>query len=110
PYGWLQFGGLPFVLRTAAFNGLLAFAPEWVSAILLPLAAIGLIAWPGGEGRRVAATVTAYLVLFLFVGKAFDDYWGALYTPLLMLGLGFAPAAIRDLLATLRTSSAVTAT
>ncbi|HVZ14946.1 MAG TPA: hypothetical protein VG894_10850, partial [Bauldia sp.] len=33
PYGWLQFGGLPFVLRTAAFNGLLAFAPEWVSAI-----------------------------------------------------------------------------
>ncbi len=109
PYGWLQFGGLSFVLGTAAFNGLLALAPLWASAIVLPLAVIGLIAWPDSDNRRVAATVGAYLVLFLFVGKAFDDYWGALYTPLLMVGLAFAPAALRDLIAALRAPRLATA-
>jgi len=109
PSGWLQFGGLTFVLSTAAFNGLLALAPHWPSAIVLPLAVVGLIAWPGIEGRRVAATVAAYLVLFLFVGKPFNDYWGALYTPLLMLGLAFAPAAFRDLIAAFRAPRLATA-
>ncbi|WP_374627052.1 hypothetical protein [Devosia sp.] len=90
--GWIQFGGLDFVLATAGFNGLLSLAPEWVTALLMPMALLGLWAWP--KGGRALWTVLAFVALFLVVGKPFNAYWGALYTPVLMLGLGWAPAAI----------------
>jgi hypothetical protein len=95
--GWVQLGGLQFVLATAQFNGVLAILPLWVSAIVLPLAALGLAAWPGRTGAYVALTVAAYLGLFLAIGKPFNNYWGLLYTPLLTLGLAWLPAAVFDL-------------
>ena len=100
--GWLQFGGVPFVLATAGFNGMLLARPLWITAVLLPLCVLGLAAWDGHAGDRTRFTVAAYLVVYLFVGKSFDVYWGALYTPLMMLGLPFVPGAIRDLAAALR--------
>ncbi len=104
--GWLQLGGLRFVVATAGFNGLLLAAPLWISAILLPLCILGLAAWDGPAGDRVRLTVAAYLVLYLFVGKAFDLYWGAFYTPLMMLGLPFLPRALADLATALRRNAA----
>ncbi len=95
--GWVQFGGLDFILSTAAFNGLVMTSPLWQTAVLLPLVLLGLAGWRGAMGRRVALTVAAYLVVFAIVGKPFNDYWGALYTPLLMLGVALLPAALRDL-------------
>jgi len=100
--GWLQFGGVPFVLATAGFSGMLLARPLWITAVLLPLCILGLAAWDGRAGDRIRFTVAAYLVIYLFVGKAFDVYWGALYTPLMMLGLPFVPSAIVDLAAALR--------
>lgn len=104
--GWVQFGGLPFVLATGAFNGLLIAAPTWVSAILLPLALLGLVAWRDPAASRIVVTVGAYVALFLFVGKSFNEYWGALYTPLMMLGVAFVPSAVRDVLAAFSGQSA----
>jgi hypothetical protein len=100
--GWLQFGGLRFVLATAGFNGLLLAGPLWITAVVLPLCILGLAAWDGHAGDRVRFTVAAYLAIYLFVGKPFDVYWGALYTPLMMLGLPFLPCAFADLAAALR--------
>jgi hypothetical protein len=97
PSSWLQFGGADFVLNTAAFNGFFLVAPLWVSALVLPMAYLGLLAWPGEAGRRLALTVTVYLCLYAVAGKWFNAYWGALYTPLLTLGLVWFPAALRDL-------------
>ena len=77
-------------------------APLWATAILMPLCLLGLAAWQGAGARRVALTVAAYLVAFAVVGKPFNTYWGALYTPLMMIGLAFVPAALRDLFAALR--------
>jgi hypothetical protein len=98
PQGWVQFGGLGFVLATAAFNGAFIVAPLWVSAILLPLCLVGLAAWQGPGAARAGLAVAIYLAAFAVVGKPFNNYWGALYTPLMMLGLPFVPAALRDLL------------
>jgi hypothetical protein len=102
PDGWVQFGGLGFILATAKFNGAFIAAPLWATAILMPLCLLGLAAWQGAGARRVALTVAAYLVAFAVVGKPFNTYWGALYTPLMMIGLAFVPAALRDLFAALR--------
>jgi hypothetical protein len=96
PDGWVQFGGLQFVLATASFNGILTALPRWVSAIVLPLALLGLVAG-GRTTQRAMIAVFFYISCFAIAGKPFNAYWGALYTPLLMVGAAFAPAAIRDL-------------
>jgi hypothetical protein len=92
--GWLQFGGLGFILATAGFNGLWSLGPVWLAAAFLPLGLLGLWAWP--KGRLALATVVVFVVLFAAVGKPFNYYWGALYTPVLMLGLGWVVAAMLD--------------
>ncbi|MBK8085386.1 MAG: hypothetical protein IPK28_17055 [Devosia sp.] len=72
--GWVQFGGLGFVLATAGFNGLVSLAPEWLTALLLPLALLGL--WASAKGGRALWTVLSFVTLFLVVGKPFNAYWG----------------------------------
>lgn len=96
--GWLQLGGASFVLKTAAFNGFFMLWPLWVNALVLPMAVLGLFAWPLRTGAHAALAVVAYAILFALVGKAFNDYWGALYTPLMTLGLAWFPFALADLL------------
>ncbi|WP_417308396.1 hypothetical protein [Devosia sp.] len=94
PDSWLQFGGMAFLLKTSGFNGLWSLAPVWVTALILPVALFGLWAWRGGG--RALAVVAAYLTLFALVGKPFNSYWGALYTPVMMLGFGWAWLALRE--------------
>jgi hypothetical protein len=95
--GWISFGGLHFLVETAAFNGVLMVAPFWVSGIVLPLGLLGLLAFPAGA--RMALVVGVYAVAFSIIGRPFNSYWGAIYTPLLGLGVVWAPLALRDLLA-----------
>lgn len=102
PDSWLALGGGMFLLATGAFNGLVKLLPLWVTALVLPLGLLGLTARPAG--LRAAATAFTYAALFLVAGKSYNSYWGALYTPLLMLGLPWALPAIRDGLAVLRRS------
>lgn len=97
PDGWVQFGGLDFVLATAQVNGMFWLLPLWVTAIALPLSVLGLAAIPGRWSRVALATILAYLGLFLVVGKPVNTYWGLIYTPLLALGLAWAPFALRDI-------------
>jgi hypothetical protein len=96
--GWLRFGGPRFVLSTASYNGILGAAPLWVAAILLPLALLGLAAWP--EGLRSAATVSSFVIAFALVGNQFNSYWGLLYTPLMMLGVPLAFPAVAGVVGT----------
>lgn len=95
PDGWVQFGGLGFILATSAFNGYFALLPAWCHAVLLPLALLGILAMPGDGHARLM--VGAAIVVFAVIGKPFNAYWGALYTPLLAIGLAYAPFAVRDL-------------
>jgi len=94
---WLQFGGAAFVLRTAAFNGVLLAAPYWVAALVLAGGILGLLAIP-----RAALTVLLYVLLFAVYGRPENNYWGALYAPLTALGLVFAPGMLGRLIAAAR--------
>lgn len=100
--GWVQFGGAQFVLDTATFNGIFLIAPIWVTAILIPASCLGLLAWPSEAGKRMALTTFCYLTLFAIIGKSYNSYWGAIYTPVMTVGLVWFPAAIRDLWRDLR--------
>jgi hypothetical protein len=95
--GWIQFGGLPFVIGTCQINLVLINLPGWVSAVCLPLSLLGWAGWRGATGWRGGLTVAGYVVAFLVVGNpAFNCYWGLMYAPLFAFGLLGAPVALRD--------------
>jgi hypothetical protein len=110
PVGWLRFGGADFVLLTAAFNGMFLMLPYWITAAILPLAVLGLAAQPSAGAQRAFWTVLGYITLFSIAGKPANSYWGALYTPLLSVGLVWAPAAVRDLVEAVKARRAAIAT
>jgi hypothetical protein len=98
PQGWVQFGGLGFVLATAQFNGAFSIMPIQVTAVVLPIAVMGLAAWPGRSGSLALATFALYVAAFAVIGKPVNVYWGLLYTPLIALGLAWAPVGFADLI------------
>jgi hypothetical protein len=79
-------------------NALLVLAPSWVTGVAFPLAILGLAGWPGELGLRARLAVLVYLAAFAIVGQPFNDYWGWMYTPLLVFGFVAAPVALWDLL------------
>jgi len=95
--GWLQFRGAPFVLAIAQMNIFTLLLPQWVTAIYLPLAMLGFASWNSPAGQRAGFSACAFVVLFAFVGHPFNQYWGALVSPLLCLGAAQAPDAVLDL-------------
>lgn len=92
---WLYFGGAGFILMTAGFNGVFMLAPIWLSAAVLPLGILGLVHWRAGA--PMLATVALYLAIFAVGGRPFNAYWGALYMPMVTVGLAFAPSALTAL-------------
>lgn len=95
--GWLRFGGAAFLISTAQISVWLLMLPQWVAAIFLAAALLGLASWDTPLGLRVALTATVYLAAFGCVGQEFNQYWGALTAPLWCFGAAQAPWAITDL-------------
>ncbi|MGB6041933.1 MAG: hypothetical protein WBF93_02140 [Pirellulales bacterium] len=96
--GWLQFGGLPFLLSTVQMNSFLLILPQWVTAIYFPLALLGFASWATPAGRYATLTALTFVMLFAMVGLEINQYWGALTAPLLCLGAARSPIAILELL------------
>jgi hypothetical protein len=97
PAGWVRIGGLAFIIATAHFNSLLLIHPQWTAAVYLSLAVLGFAGWSTATGTRFTLTICAYLVAFSIVGQYYNQYWGAMYAPLLCFGAARGPAALRDL-------------
>ncbi len=105
PGGWIQFGGLTFVIGTCHMNVLLINLPAWVSALCLPLSLLGWAGWRTTTGLWGGLTVAGYVAAFLVVGNpAFNCYWGLMVAPLFIFGLLWAPVALRDAWAVARRS------
>ena len=100
--GWVQFGGLTFVIAVTQMNALLVVLPLWVTAVFLALAMIGLAGWQSAWGTRITLTACLYVAAFSIVGQDFNRYWGFLIAPLFCFGIVRAPAALVDLSRTAR--------
>ena len=74
--GWLQFGGAAFVISLAQMNAFLLLLPQWVTAIVLPLAMLGFAGWNTAAGRRAGFTSCAFLILFSLRRSAFQSILG----------------------------------
>jgi hypothetical protein len=95
--GWVALSGGAFVVATSTWSPLLVALPRSVVALILPFVLLGLAGWRDRSALRVGLIVFGYLIVFSFVGHAFNDYWGAIYAPLLPFGFMVAPDCVRDL-------------
>ncbi len=95
--GWIQFGGAGFVISTAQMNAYLLLLPQWVTAIYLVAAMVGLAGWNTPLGTRIGLSTCMYLMAFAVVGQSFNQYWGSLIAPLLCFGVVRFPASLREL-------------
>ena len=96
PVGWVQFGGVGFLLRTSSV-GWLMLLPPWITALYLPLALLGLGGWKHPTAQYALLTVASYMAIFAVVGHSVNLYWGGIFTPLLSLGAACSIVAVRDL-------------
>jgi hypothetical protein len=95
--GWVQFGGLPFVISTCQMNAYLLLLPQYVTAIYLSLAVLGFAAWQTPFEHRLGATVGGYLLGLMIVGHDFNQYWGAMLAPLMCFGFARSVTALPNL-------------
>ena len=79
--GWVQFGGLAFVLATAQMNAYLLLLPQWMTALWFVAAMVGVAAWSSPLGERVGLTLCLFVVAFSIVGQDFNQYWGTACMP-----------------------------
>ena len=93
---WVGFTGIGPLLGSGAMNVFVYPLPASVRAVYFALALLGLAAWRGETGARAALSAAGYVVPMLAVPGW--DYWGLVYSPLLILGLVRSPAALWDLL------------
>ena len=105
---WLALSGWDYVLATIHVQPFLFILPSWFTAVLAPLALLGFLAWRDALGKRVGLTIAAYILIFLFVGRSNNAYWGLLYCNLLPLGLLYAPVALSDILSPHRAARSLT--
>ncbi|MBL0769311.1 hypothetical protein JI743_10865 [Sphingopyxis sp. DHUNG17] len=93
--GWLALGGwnnyLSFVHKTSILRFI---APYWLTALLVPLALLGWLAWRGRLGTFGLLFHLGYATAFMVFARVDNDYWGMLVVPTLFAGLVFAPTAV----------------
>jgi len=95
--GWIQIGGAGFVISTAQMNAYLLLLPQWVTAIYLVAAMVGLGGWNTPLGTRIGLTTCVFVMALAVVGQSFNQYWGSLIAPLLCFGVVRFPASLLDL-------------
>jgi hypothetical protein len=96
--GWIQFGGLPFVISTMQMHTGLLLLPQWVAAIYFVAVLFGAAGWQGEMGQRLGLTISTYVAAFSVVGHDFNQYWGELLVPLACFAAAQSLVALRDLL------------
>lgn len=95
--GWTRFGGWTNYIAAMRFTTALRGSPGWVSALIVPVALLGWASWRSVTGLTGFLLLVGYGLMLMLFGRADNFYWGLITAPLLLLGLIYAPVAIRDL-------------
>ena len=96
-HSWVRFGGAGFIIAITQMNAFLLLLPQWVTAVYLVAALVGMAGWNTPLGIRVGLTTCLFLMAFAMVGQSFNQYWGCLIAPLLCFGVVRFPASVGDL-------------
>ncbi len=95
---WLALGGWRYLLDLLReWNLVLAPTPALLTAVVAPLALLGLLGRKGDWQDRLALTVVGYGAAFMFIGRPNNEYWGLMIAPLWPIGLAGAYSALKSL-------------
>ena len=83
----------------------LTVLPITLIAVLLPLSFFGLAVWHAPVALPAFVTLCGYALLIVIFARSVNIYWIFLVSPILILGLLFVPAALTDLIRSLRRPS-----
>lgn len=100
--GWNAGGGWRFVAAAIQKSTMISLAPAPVAQWLLPFALLGWAAWNGPTGLRTFLYIAGFATAMMLFGRPDNFYWAVMITPVLFVGLLFAPAALRDLVMSIR--------
>ena len=95
--GWSGLNGFGFFIRAFVGSTALQVLPLMLSAPIVVLALFGWSAWRDPLGVRALLLFTGYAVAISVFARADTFYWALLPAPILLVGLIFAPDAVRDL-------------
>lgn len=94
-------GGYAIVVQSLALGTVLQLLPLPIAVVLIGLTVIGWASWNDGTGMRVVVTLAAYALAIALFASAEAAHLALLVSPVLLVGLAFAPDAVRDLAAAL---------
>lgn len=100
--GWSGLLGFGFFAKTITLLTALAPLPELIGVLLVALALFGWAGLRDPLGTRATAVLAAYAVLVSLFCRTDTYYWSLLVAPVSLIGLAFAPDAVRDLIGNLR--------
>lgn len=96
--GWSGLLGPGFFIHSVRAATALVLAPEWLAAVLVVLALLGWCACRDPLALRVLGVILSYAAVLSLFARVDTFYWVLLVAPLMLVGLAFAPDALRDLL------------
>lgn len=95
--GWTGLGGYGFFAKTLVLSTALQLFPMALGVLLATLALFGWIGWKDQAALRVAGTLAAFGLVIALFARPDTFYWALMIAPLSLIGLAFAPDALRDL-------------
>ena len=95
--GWAGLNGFGLFVRAMTLATGLQLLPPALAAILVALALLGWASWRDPLALRALATFCAYALVISLFARVDTFYWGLLIAPAFLIGLTFAPDALRDL-------------
>ena len=94
---WLALRGLSGWLSNVVLSSNLRFLPHFVSGPLVVLMVLGWAGWRSALGTTATLLYLGYGLAFMLIGRADNFYWGAVIAPAMLVGLAFAPRAVKSL-------------
>lgn len=107
---WTWPMGIFSAMAMIAQATILGLVPAWLAAPLAVFALLGWGAWNDPLARRALGLFMSYALLLGLFARPDSPYWGLMIAPPLLLGLAFAPDALRDLVSAARTRRKITIT
>ena len=100
--GWSGHGGWALFMSFCLQMTMLTALPAMLVAVLLPFSFFGWAAWNSPVALRAFVTLSGYTLLIALFARPNNCYWILMVSPILCLGLLFAPLALADLIRSVR--------
>lgn len=94
---WTKMHGFGLFVQAMTLATVLAIVPLFAAALLVALALLGWASWRDPLALRAMAVFCGYAVAISLFARLDTFYWGLMIAPVFLVGLAFAPDAVRDL-------------